>query len=99
LGEGAVIEPRVVGSIPTPTVDPDERDPAGVASTDRYRPADRVWVYRGGAWRAGIVEVASARAATVTYRPTGSGGTAVDTLVARDLLPRTEPDPLLDRIT
>jgi hypothetical protein len=79
-----------------PTVDPDERDPAGVPGTDRYRPADRVWVFRGGAWRAGIVEVASARAATVTYRPTGAGGTAVDTIVARYLLPRTEPDPLLD---
>jgi hypothetical protein len=79
-----------------PTVDPDERDPAGVVGTDRYRPADRVWVYRGGAWRSGIVEVASARAATVTYRPTSSRGTAVDTMVARYLLPRSEPDPLLD---
>jgi hypothetical protein len=91
-----VVEARVVRRISAPTVDPDERDPAGVAGTERYRPADRVWVYRGGAWRAGIVEVASARAATVTYRPTGSGGTAVDTLVARDLLPRAERDPLLD---
>jgi hypothetical protein len=91
-----VIEPRVVKRIHTPTVDPDERDPANVAATDRYRPADRVWVFRGGAWRAGIVEVSSSRAATVTYRPTGSGGTAVDTLVARYLLPRTDRDPLLD---
>jgi hypothetical protein len=79
-----------------PNFDPDDRDPAGVSGTDRYRPADRVWVFRGGAWRAGVIEVASARAATVTYRPTGGAGTAVDTLVARYLLPRTEPDPVLD---
>jgi hypothetical protein len=80
-----------------PTLDPGLRDPADVASTDSYRPADPVWVYRGGTWCAGVVEAASAMAATVTYRPTTARGTAVDTLTARYLLPRTEPDSMLDR--
>lgn len=83
--------------MPTPTIDPDQRDPAHVPSTDTYRPADRVWVHRGGAWRAGVVEAASARAATVTYRPTGAWGTAVDTLTARYVLARADIDPLLDQ--
>jgi hypothetical protein len=80
-----------------PTVDPDRRDPAQVASTDTYRPEDRVWVYRGGAWRAGIVEVASRDAATVTYRPSSSRGTGVDTLTARYMQARSEIDPMLDK--
>ncbi len=79
-----------------PTIDPDQRDPADVEPTDSYRPADPVWVYRGGVWRAGVVEAASARAATVTYRPTGDRGTGVDTLTARFLAARSEVDPLLD---
>jgi hypothetical protein len=79
-----------------PTIDPDQRDPAEVASTDSYRPTDPVWVYRGGVWRAGVVEASSARAATVTYRPTGERGTGVDTLTARYLVARGETDPLLD---
>lgn len=80
----------------TPTIDPDERDPAEVAPTDTYRPADRVWVFRGGTWRAGVVESASPRAATVTYRPNSARGTGVDTLTARYLLPRADADPVLD---
>ena len=79
-----------------PTIDPDRRDPADVAPTDSYRPADPVWVYRAGVWHAGIVEVASARAATVTYRPTDARGTGVDTLTAAYLLTRAEVDPILD---
>lgn len=80
-----------------PTIDPDRRDPASVASTDTYQPTDRVWVYRGGQWRAGIVEVASRDAATVTYRPSSSRGTGVDTLTARFMQPRAEIDPMLDK--
>ena len=34
--------------MPTPTIDPDHRDPAEVAPTDSYHPADPVWVFRGG---------------------------------------------------
>jgi hypothetical protein len=79
-----------------PTFDPEQRDPSDVAPTDSYRPADRVWVYRGGVWRAGVVEAASARAATVTYRPTDDRGTGVDTLTAPYLVARREIDPLLD---
>jgi hypothetical protein len=47
-------------------------------------------------WRAGIVEAASARAATVTYRPGGSRGTGVDTLTAKYMLARPDIDPMLD---
>jgi hypothetical protein len=82
--------------MPEPNVEPDQRDPSDVAPTDSYQPADPVWVYRGGIWRAGVIEAASARAATVTYRPGTVRGTGVDTLTARYLLPRAEMDPLLD---
>lgn len=80
-----------------PQIDPNRRDPADIAPTDSYRPADPVWVYRGGGWRAGVIEASSARAAMVRYRPTGSRGTGVDTLTAPDLQKRAEFDPLLDR--
>jgi hypothetical protein len=83
--------------MPVPTIDPDHRDPAEVAPTDSYRPADPVWVFRGGHWRAGVIETASARAATVTYRPNNSRGTGVDTLTARFVLARADLDPVLDR--
>lgn len=79
-----------------PTVSPDHRDPNDVAPTDSYQPDDPVWVYRGGAWRAGIVEAVSARAATVTYRPNGARGTGVDTLTAECVVARDDADPLLD---
>jgi hypothetical protein len=82
--------------MPAPTIDPNQRDPHEVAPTDSYRPADRVWVYRGGSWRAGVVEASSDRAATVTYRPTGAPATGVDTLTAPFLLPRADPHPVLD---
>jgi len=79
-----------------PTVDPNRRDPAEVASTASYQPTDPVWVYRSGTWRAGVVEAASALAATVTYRPNSARGTGVDTLTARYMIRRADPDPLLD---
>lgn len=85
--------------MPKPDIDPQRRESATIASTDSYRPADRVWVYRGGSWRAGVVEAVSARAATVTYRPSGARGTGVDTLTAQYLVPRTEVDPLLDSVS
>lgn len=83
--------------MPVPTIDPDQRKPDDVAPTDTYRKADRVWVYRGGLWRAGVIEAASPRAATVTYRPNNSRGTGVDTLTARFVLARVDLDPVLDR--
>jgi hypothetical protein len=80
----------------TPTIDPEDRDPADVAPADSYHRTDRVWVYRGGDWHAGVVETSSSRAATVTYRPGSARGTAVDTLTARYLLRRADTDPMLD---
>jgi hypothetical protein len=80
----------------TPRIDPEDRDPADVAPADSYHRTDRVWVYRGGDWHAGVIEASSSRAATVTYRPGSSRGTAVDTLTARYLLRRADADPLLD---
>ena len=82
--------------MPIPDLDPDQRDPADVAPTESYEPSDPVWVYRGGVWRAGVVEASSTRAATVTYRPGSARGTGVDTLTARYLAVRDEVDPLLD---
>lgn len=83
--------------MPAPTFGPTDRDPDSVAPTDSYHRFDRVWVYRGTRWCAGVVEQSSHRAATVTYRPGSSRGTAVDTLTAMYLVPRDEPDPVLDR--
>ncbi len=80
----------------TPTIHPDQREPGEVAPTDTYRRADPVWVFRGGAWRAGVIEATSARAAMVTYRPNGARGTGVDTLTARYVAARADVDPMLD---
>ena len=82
--------------MPAPTSDPDQRDPATIASADSYRRADPIWVYRAGAWRPGIVETVSTRAATVTYRIGTSRGTGVDTVTAAYLAVRTDADPLLN---
>jgi hypothetical protein len=83
--------------MPAPTIDPEQRNPNDVAPTDSYHPTDRVWIYRGGQWRSGVVETVSTRAATVTYRPSEARGTGVDTLTARYLLARNDEDPVLDR--
>ena len=45
----------------------------------------------------GVVETASTRAVTVTYRPSDARGTAVDTVTARYVTARTEIDPTIDR--
>lgn len=83
--------------MPVPTFDPDQRDPSEVTATNNYRPHDPVWVYRLGAWRSGVVDGASTRAAIVTYRPSDTRGTGVDTVMARDIVARTDVDPHLDR--
>ena len=77
----------------TPTLAPPQRDPADVAPADSYHPADRVWVYRDG-WRAGVIEAASPRAVTVTYRPGAHRGTGVDTFTAPYVSVRSDEDPL-----
>jgi hypothetical protein len=84
--------------MPAPTVHPEQRNPAEVAPTNTYHPTDPVWVYRGGVWRAGVVETSSTRAATVTYRPNDNRGTGVDTVTAHYILARADVDPLLDKL-
>jgi hypothetical protein len=79
----------------TPTIAPPERDPSDVAPADSYHKADPVWVYRDG-WRAGVIEAASDRAVTVTYRPGSHRGTGVDTFTASHVTPRADEDPALD---
>jgi hypothetical protein len=79
----------------TPTTAPPDRDPADVAPADSYHKADPVWVYRDG-WKAGVIEAASPRAVTVTYRPGAHLGTGVDTFTASYVSPRAEKDPTLD---
>lgn len=81
-----------------PTVDPGQRDPGDLPPTENYRPADPVWIHRGAAWCAGVIEAASSRAATVRYRPPSSRGTAVDTVTGRYLVRRAESDPILDKM-
>jgi hypothetical protein len=80
--------------MPAPTIDPSHRKPSEVAPTSTYKRADRVWVYRNGTWRAGVVESASSQAATVTYRPNSARGTGVDTLTAEYVIPRADSDSL-----
>jgi hypothetical protein len=82
----------------SPTVHPDQRDPSEIRPTDTYARLDPVWVYRGGTWRAGIIEATSARAAMVTYHPSGARGTGVDTLTAKYVAARAEIDPTLDLV-
>ena len=82
--------------MPVPSIDPDDLDPTEIAPVDSYRAADPVWVYRAGAWHAGVVVATSRRTATVTYRPAQGPETAIDTLAAPYLFPRADLDPLLD---
>lgn len=77
----------------TPTIAPPERNPAEVTPAASYRRSDRVWVYRNG-WRAGVIETASERAVTVTYRPGAHRGTGVDTFTAQYVTRRADEDPL-----
>jgi hypothetical protein len=77
----------------TPTIAPPERDPADVAPAGTYHKADPVWVYRDG-WHAGVIEAASDRAVTVTYRPGTHHGTGVDTFMPSYVTPRADEDPL-----
>jgi hypothetical protein len=79
----------------TPNIAPLERDPADVVPAGNYHKSDPVWVYRNG-WRAGVIEAASDRAVTVTYRPGSHRGTGVDTFIASYVSPRAENDPALD---
>ncbi|HEX9998870.1 MAG TPA: hypothetical protein VGB74_00315 [Actinoplanes sp.] len=77
----------------SPTSAPPQRDPADVAPAESYHPSDPVWVYRNG-WRAGVIEAASPRAVTVTYRPGAHRGTGVDTFTAPYVSRRSDEDPV-----
>lgn len=68
--------------MPAPDIDPFRRDPRTVADLAAYAPGARVWVYRSGAWRPGVIEQLSTRAALVRYRTYLGVGTAVDTVTA-----------------
>lgn len=83
--------------MPAPNIGPGDRDPASIPPTDTYRRADPVWAYCANTWCAAVVEYVSPRAATVTYRPSHSRGTGVDTLTAAYLTSREDLDPVLDR--
>jgi hypothetical protein len=79
--------------MPVPTIEPQLFD---LADAPSYRPGQRVWVFRDGAWRPGIVLHSSARAVMVRYRPGAGTGTGVDTVTGRSLADRVESDPGLD---
>ena len=82
--------------MPAPDAVPGRRDPAAVAPAGDYRPGERVWAYREGAWRPAIVLGASAVAVLVRYLRTPRGGTGVDTVTAASVAPREEPAEHLD---
>lgn len=74
--------------MPAPATDPARRDPRTVADLASYAPGARVWVYRTGAWRQGVIEQLSTRAALVRYRTYRGVGTAVDTVTGFHLAHR-----------
>lgn len=75
----------------TPVIDPNQRPPDDVPAADSYRPADPVWVWPPGDahWRPGVVDAASPGAVLVTFQRPG-GGTGVDSLLARHVMPRVD---------
>jgi hypothetical protein len=81
-----------------PTCEPSQRDPAEVAPASTYLRGDPVWVHRHGAWRPGVIEGASTRAVTATYRSGPGRGTAVDTMLASDVRFRGDADAQLDSV-
>lgn len=79
-----------------PPAPPTNRSIADMPTVEHLMPGGRVWVFRGGEWRPGIVLNSSPDATVVRYRPTEGSGTAVDTVTARNLATRQDPDPYLD---
>ena len=80
-----------------PTVNPANRGDAETPSADQYVRGEWVWVFRSGAWHPGIVLSSSVQAAVVRYRPSESSATAVDTVMAHNLVHRDDPDPDVDQ--
>jgi diguanylate cyclase (GGDEF)-like protein len=87
------------GPTSAPTCAPVSREPSQAAPASAYQAGDRVWVYRNGAWRPGVVEGAASMAVMATYRCADGRGTAVDTMSARYVLPRADVDAQLDTTT
>jgi hypothetical protein len=83
-------------TMPAPATSPADRDTTDIASPATYARNSPVWIYRGGAWRPGLVVASSERAALVEYRYTGNLARGTDTAIARDLAARHEYDPDLD---
>lgn len=73
-----------------PTVNPNDR--AQVASTDRYRSGQLVWIWRRRDWRRGVVLGASSSAVIVRYRYDGQRGghSDTDTVTAPYVMARDE---------
>ena len=82
--------------VPAHATNPADREPSTIASAATYARNAPVWIYRGGAWRPGLVLGSSERAALVEYRYAGNLATGTDTAIARDLAARDEHDPHLD---
>jgi hypothetical protein len=81
-----------------PTVDPAHRSHGDVTGSDQYARGAKVWVFRSGSWRPGVVLSSSPKAVIVRYRPTDSRGTGVDTVMADNLAQREEIDPYVDHL-
>jgi hypothetical protein len=75
-----------------PTLDPATRPLDDVTRLDQYPLGARVWVFSAGSWRPGVVLSATAKAASVRYRPADGWGTAVDTVLPDKLVARDEDD-------
>lgn len=96
FGWQAATRMMVRREMPGPVIDPSMRPAGEIPPANSYSVGARVWVFCGGAWCPGRVEGASERAATVTYRPAGRSGTAVDTVTAGNLVGRIEDDDVVD---
>jgi len=79
-----------------PTLDPTTPPTDHVTRPDQYQGGARVWVFCAGSWRPGVVLGSSVTAASVRYRPTNGNGTAVDTVLAQNIVPRHDDDLHLD---
>lgn len=82
LGEPPVVNPLDRGQVP---------------AADSYQPGDAVWVFRHGVWNPGTVRSSSRVAVLVDYHRPGGGGVLTDTVADLYVMPRDQPDPLLDR--
>ena len=74
---------------PAPTIAPSLRQPDTIAAASAFRLNDLVWAWStaDAQWRPGIVNAGSDTALLVTYRRPG-GGTGVDCLLPRHVMPR-----------